>query len=243
MHVDVSFTAPTEPPGDRTCLVIDVLRATSVMAVLLARGVRAIYPAPSIEAGRQRLAALTDHLERNEVILCGEEHALPPEGYDYGNSPREFERVPLPAHAVVATTNGTPALLACLSAPLIMAAAPLNASAVLARAVEAGHDVLVVCAGLRGEYADDDTTAAGLFVDRLIEAGYAPTPNAERAHALYAAARNDLATALRASEHGQRLVALDFDSDIDLCATIDRYDVAGALAMEYGIPVIRPLEG
>jgi 2-phosphosulfolactate phosphatase len=241
MQVHVSFTAPAEPPGDRTCLVIDVLRATSVMAVLLARGVRAIYPAPSIEAGRERLAALTQQLNRGDVILCGEEHALPPEDYDYGNSPGEFERVPLPAHAVVATTNGTPALIACLGAPLIMPAAPLNASAVLGRAIEAGHDVLIVCAGLRGAYADDDTTAAGLFVDRLIETGYTPTANAEQAHALYSAAREDLAGALRASEHGQRLVALDFDSDIDLCSAIDRYDVAGALELVDGVPVIRPI--
>ncbi len=242
MQVDVTFTAPTEPPGDRTCLVIDVLRATSVMAVLLARGVKHIYPAASIEAGHERLASLVFQFPRDEIVLCGERDALPPPGYDYGNSPGEFEQVDaLPEHAVVATTNGTPALLACEDAPLIMPAAPLNASAVLSHAITAGRDVLIVCAGLRGEYAEDDTTAAGYFAERLMDAGYEPTENARRALALYDAARDDFAGALRASEHGQRLVELGFGSDIDLCTTIDRHHVAGALVMDGDKAVIEPL--
>jgi 2-phosphosulfolactate phosphatase len=241
MRVDVSFTAPTESPGDRVCLVIDVLRATSVMAVLLGRGVQAIYPAASIDEGRRRLADVEARAGRSAVVLCGEEHALPPEGYDYGNSPGEFERVDLPPHAVVATTNGTPALLACREAPLVMPAAPLNASAALARAQAAGRDVLVVCAGLRGAYAEDDTLAAGLFVDRLVAAGYEPGTEAREALALYEGARGDLAGAFRRTEHGARLVEIGFDADIDLCASVDGYAAVGALTVEDGLPVIRPL--
>jgi len=241
MRIDVAFTAPVESPGDRTCLVIDVLRATSVMAVMLARDVQAIYPAGSIDEGRSRLAELTARVGREVIVLCGEENAVPPEGYDYGNSPGEFERVDLPEHAVVATTNGTPALLACAEAPLVMPAAPINASAVLRHATEVRRDVLVVCSGLRGVYADDDTLAAGIFVERLIAAGYAPGPEAEHALALYAQARGDVAAALRATEHGAKLIELGFDSDIDLCASIDRYDVAGSLGFMGGTAVIRPM--
>ena len=239
MRVDVAFTAPTELPGARTCLVIDVLRATSVMAVLLGRGVQAIYPAGSIEEGRDRLAELAPGLGRETIVLCGEEDALPPSGYDYGNSPGEFERIALPA--IVSTTNGTPALLACAQAPLVMPAAPMNASAVLRYAAPAGRDILVVCSGLRGAYAEDDTIAAGFFVERLAAAGYVPGAEARQALELYEAAGGDVVQALRATEHGGRLIDLGFDGDIALCASVDRHDVAGSLRMENGCAVIRPL--
>ena len=122
-----------------------------------------------------------------------------------------------------------------------MPAAPLNASAVLARAQTAGRGVLVVCAGLRGAYAEDDTLAAGLFVDRLVEAGYEPGAEAREALDRYRATDGDLGGAFRRTEHGARLVEIGFDSDIDLCATVDRYAVVGALTVEGGLPVIRPL--
>lgn len=241
MRVDVAFTAPTEHPGQRTCLVIDVLRATSVMAVLLSRGVQALYPAASIEDGRKRLAELVPAVGRENIVLVGEENALPPEGYAHGNSPTEFEALTLPPYAVAATTNGTPALLACVQAPLVMPAAPVNMSAVLRVAREAGRDVLVVCAGLRGQYADDDTLAAGLFVDRLCAEGATPGDEARQALDLYNGARDDLAEAFRRTEHGARLVELGFDHDLEFCASTDRYDVAAALAIEDGRAVIRPL--
>ena len=44
MRVDVAITPPTAPPLEQTCLVVDVLRATSVLAVLLDRGVEQIFP-------------------------------------------------------------------------------------------------------------------------------------------------------------------------------------------------------
>ncbi len=243
MRVDVALTPPAESPGERTCLVVDVLRATSVMAVLLGRGVRTIYPAGSIAEGRERAAQLAERLGgRGRVALCGEVDALPPDGYDYGNSPGEFQRVALPADVVVATTNGTPALLACAEAPLVMPAAPLNASAVLHRTLQAERNVLVVSAGLRGGYAEDDTMACGLLVQRLVAEGAVPGDEARHALELYEGAQGNLAEAFRATEHGRRLVELGFESDLELCASVDRYETAGALAFEDGVATIRALE-
>ena len=132
----------------------------------------------------------------------------------------------------MATTNGTPALLACAQAPLALAAAPLNAAAVVRAAIEAGHDVLVVCAGEVGRHSDDDALASGLLVHRLIAAGAEPGAEARRALALHEPVRDGLAAALRATRHGQRLVELGFAHDLDFCATVDRFDVAGALMQE-----------
>lgn len=237
MRVDVSFLPPTRPPGDRTCLVVDVLRATSSVAVLLARGVEAVYPTPGVDQARALRARL------GLALLCGEVNALPPAGFDFGNSPSEFERADLPASTVVmATTNGTPALLACSDAPLVLAAAPLNASACVAIALEARRDVLVVAAGRRGAYAEDDALAAGLLAGRMVEAGATPGPDAERAIGLWWEARDRLATAFRETRHGRDLVALGFGHDLDVCAQTDRFSTVGALRAEPEGFVLRPVE-
>lgn len=240
MRVDVVLLPPAAPPRSQTCLVVDVLRATSVMAVLAARGVRSIWPARSIEAGRERRAAL-EGIEGG-VMLCGEREALPPEGYDFGNSPLEFaalDRLPA-AHAVIATSNGTAALAACAAAPLTMAAAILNAGAATRLALDAGRDVLVVCAGSGGEPSDDDTLAAGLIAERLTLGGAVPGDEARRAIEQFEAARYDLAGALRATPHGRRLVELGFEGDLELCASVDRYPAVAVLHREAGGDVLRP---
>ncbi|MDA1001900.1 MAG: 2-phosphosulfolactate phosphatase [Chloroflexi bacterium] len=242
MRVDLTILPPPASPTRETCLVVDVLRATSVMAVLFGRGIEAVYPAATIEEGRVLRARLA--ADGSAPMLCGEVDALPPEGYDYGNSPGEFMRMAaLPANrAVVATTNGTPALVRCASAPLVIAAAPLNAGAATRLALAAGHDVLVVCAGTAGLRSEDDRLAGGLLVARLVAAGAEPTPAAASALADFRAVATNFTAALRDSGHGRRLVALGFDSDIALCAQSDRYERAGTLRFEDGIAVLRPAE-
>ena len=241
MRVDVSFVPPDRPPTEQTCLVVDVLRATSSIVALLGRGIGGVHPVASVTEGRTRRDALQRELG-TEVALCGEQNALPPDGYDFGNSPSELAAVPLRWREVVmATTNGTPALLACASAPLTLAAAPLNAAAVTRAAIEAGHDVLVVCAGEGGRRSDDDALAAGLLVERLIAAGAEPGQEARRARALHEPVRDQLAAALRATRHGERLAELGFAHDLEFCATVDRFDVAGALRREDAGFVLRPI--
>jgi 2-phosphosulfolactate phosphatase len=255
MHVDV-LPLPPEPDSPlldgRTCLVVDVLRATSSMAVLLASGIEAIYPAGSIEEGRSRREALEEALGRR-VLLCGESHALPPEGYDFGNSPSELAEVlagglgggdPRWREAVVATTNGTRALLACRAARLVLAAAPLNAGAATQRALDAGDDVLVVCSGTDGQPSDDDYLAAGLLVDRLVTGGAevgGGASDALEARRRYLAVATDLGAAFADVGHGRRLIELGFGHDLAFCAEADRFAVAAAMRIEDGVPVLRPL--
>jgi len=233
VRVDVAELPPASTPN-RTCLVVDVLRATSTIAVLMGRGIERVYPASSIEAARALRTALG-----SAPWLCGEVNALPPEGFNFGNSPSEFQQATLPGPEVVmATTNGTPALLACAGAPLVMAAAPLNASACVALALEAGHDVLVVAAGRHGEAADDDTLAAALLAARLVEAGAEPGEGATRAIERWERVREDLAGAFRDTTHGNILIDLGFGHDLDFCAQTDRIEAVGVLRTDSAVPYL-----
>src|SRR5258705_5861570 len=122
------------------------LRATSTIVTALAAGAKAIVPAASSD----EVVRLTSNLEKNGIVLAGERRLLKIEGFNLGNSPREMTREAVAGKTLfLATTNGTPALLAAQSGDPVLVAAALNFSAVAERArhlfAERG-DLVVICA-------------------------------------------------------------------------------------------------
>src|SRR5271154_6525661 len=88
---------------NQTVVVFDVLRATTTMAAALAAGVKEIRVFDSIDGARQAAAKSS-----NKPILCGEVDCLPPQGFDMGNSPRQWDAARDRGSVVfLATTNGT----------------------------------------------------------------------------------------------------------------------------------------
>ena len=97
-------------------LVIDVLRATTTIATLFARGLADLLVFDSIEAARKRARA-------EGRILLGEVGGLPPKDFDYGNSPAEAATLELKGQgAALFTTNGTRALCASAGRGEVVAA-------------------------------------------------------------------------------------------------------------------------
>src|SRR5438094_8157671 len=95
MNIDVVLNpaeiATLEPARleGTTCVVFDVLRATSSITTALANGAEEIYPVRSIEEAR----ALQEEL--GDAALAGERGGEKIDGFNYGNSPLEFlENVP-----------------------------------------------------------------------------------------------------------------------------------------------------
>jgi len=76
MRVTLAQTRNEIRDTNQTCLVIDVLRATSVMAVLLSMGVAKIYLAESFEAARRLKKELGSDVN---LLLIGEKDAVPPD--------------------------------------------------------------------------------------------------------------------------------------------------------------------
>src|SRR5688500_13494576 len=113
---------------DRAVVVFDVLRATTSMTAALAAGVKEIRIFPDLDAARHAAAVFP-----GRRLLCGESACLAPPGFDLGNSPGQF----LPDHAgatlFMCTTNGTRALIAARSAPVVLTGALVNAAAVATR--------------------------------------------------------------------------------------------------------------
>ena len=175
-----------------TFLVVDVIRATTTLSVMFERGVRRVLIAPSIAEAR----AYRDANE-NDALLAGESDGVAPVGFDFGNSPAEFEHAQVTDREIVfATTNGTHALRACVGGRAVYAAALRNARAVCAAALhnasqpallesrwQAGEtgsaseaalaerepDIIIVCSGRGDRPAFDDTICAGYLTQELLQ--------------------------------------------------------------------------
>ena len=209
MHVHVAFT-PDESASAPTGIVVDVIRATSTICQALASGYERVLCAAEVETAR----ALRDEIDG--VTLGGERLGLRIEGFDLGNSPREYLE-PRSAVLAMSTTNGTRAIVtAAERCERVLIASLLNLAAVTWAAREQGEDVAIFCAGVKGSFALDDAYVAGRIAEEL---------GCERSDAAEAAVRlaGSYATAedaFRRSRSGQNLInnGPELEADIAYCA-------------------------
>ena len=215
MRVHVAFT-PAEEVSAPVGIVIDVLRATSTMTQALAAGYRRVLCCSDVDDARAIGAA------EGGAVLAGERETVRIDGFDFGNSPREFLE-PAAETVVLTTTNGTRLLLAAAArCDLVLVGSLLNLEAVVGAAAAANSgDVAVLCAGVLDELAMDDAFVAGRMAAAL---GGEPTDSAAAAMRL-AATFGTNEEGLRASQSARNLHASGLDEDIAWCAQESVLDV------------------
>jgi 2-phosphosulfolactate phosphatase len=159
MRVRVALS-PREQLAAPVGVVIDVLRATSTICQARAAGIGRVTCVAEIDDARALAAP--------GIALGGERHNVKIDGFDFGNSPREFAQLSTkPAELVLTTTNGTRLLLSAASrCETVYVGSLLNLDALVATLGGAG-DVAVLCAGVEGEFAIDDAYVAGRIAAAL----------------------------------------------------------------------------
>jgi 2-phosphosulfolactate phosphatase len=220
---------------DTTCVVLDVLRATSTMLTALAHGAARVVPVSEIAD------ALAWKAREPGVLLAGERDGVRILGtgangvnFDFGNSPRELDAERVHGRTIViTTTNGTRALRACNGAQRVLLGAFVNLGAVAARLrALAPPRLLIVAAGTNDEAAFEDSLAAGALCERLqpaLENAYVGDA-ARMARELYRAHAADLTAALGLAVNGMRLLARpELAADVAWCARVDLLDVVAEL--------------
>lgn len=225
MHVHVAFT-PDEIAAAPTGVVIDVIRATSTICQALASGYERVLCAAEVEDARA-LTAL------GGVTLGGERLGLLIDGFDLGNSPREYLTVRTPTLAM-STTNGTRAIVTAADrCDRVLIASLLNLDAVIVAARAHGDDVAIFCAGVKGSFALDDSFVAGRIVQQLGD----DRSDAAEAAARLAASYPTALEAFRASRSGRNLInhGPELEADIPYCARESVLDVVPRLMGMQGI--------
>jgi 2-phosphosulfolactate phosphatase len=204
---------------DHTAVVIDVLRASSTIVTALAAGAQAIYPVVSTEEAIK----LATSLGRDDTLLAGERRGLKVEGFDLGNSPREFTPETVGGKRVVmSTTNGTRALVTVAGAEHVLVASFLNLSAVAAACADAER-LAVVCAGREGRFSIDDAVCAGMLLGRLKErlGGTLEVEDAGRAVLMLAEAFGVDDALFTDAAAGRALAEIGMLDDVAWCVRVD----------------------
>jgi 2-phosphosulfolactate phosphatase len=171
VRVHVALT-PAEPLpeglGRQAAVVVDVLRATTVVVAACAAGCRAVHPVTDPQRALEARAGLPP----GTGLLAGERGGEPIPGFDLGNSPLEFLPVRVRGRTIILTTsNGTDAMLRAAGAAAAAVAALTNVEAVARWAARQARDLTVLCAGEGGGFSLEDAVGAGLLVESLATAG------------------------------------------------------------------------
>lgn len=241
--VEVAFLPEVlRQPERKTVVVVDILRASTTLVTMFDRGVGEVFLAATVEEAR----AL--HRELGQpALLCGEAGGLPPEDFDFGNSPRDMAALDLAGKCVVfCSSNGAKALSRVSASPRVLVGCYANASAVVATALadarRHGRDLAIVCSGRADgtSFATDDTACAGFLVDTLL----AQVPAEERswcsftdphqhadwcylddsalvARRLYRSYGGDMETMVRETRDAHKLMRLGVGPDLPLALRVD----------------------
>lgn len=222
------YHTPESTPEDSlpTCaVVIDVLRATTTIATVLNSGAEAVQTFSDIE----KLMQVSQQWLPEKGIRAGERGGAKVEGFDLGNSPLDCTPdVVADKRFFLTTTNGTRALQRVEKANTVITAAMINRQCAVDYLLKTQPEtVWLVGSGWEGGYSLEDTVCAGAIAHALLKDETLEVGNDEviAATALYDQWRDNLLEMFHRSSHGQRLLRLNGDEDLQYCAKSDIMEV------------------
>ena len=199
-------------------IVIDVLRAFSNAAYIFSRGAKAIYPVSKVEDALQIKTEIPD------TLAAGEVGGLPPEGFDFGNSPTQTQELDLTGKVIAQRTGaGTQGIVRCVKADLILAASFVvaNATTTYIRKRAPENVTFVITGQYAPGHGDEDMACAEYLALLLQDQQPDPAPYIERVFKSH--------DAIKHLDPKQP----DFPpSDLDLCTAIDSFDFAMLVTKE-----------
>ena len=225
MEIDVILTAAdiqSEKIKDKIVVIIDVLRATSVMITALANGAKAVYPYKDIES------VLENSKKSKSFVLGGERKGLKIEGFDFGNSPLEYTREAVEGKDMFMTTsNGTRAIEnSANGSKKLFIAAFLNVESVAEKILKENDDTVIVCSGTDNNFSLDDALCAGEIIKRVKEKNKnVYLTDISLAMKKLAETSISIENTLEGSKHFEYLKTIGFYGDMNHCFTMDMFDI------------------
>jgi 2-phosphosulfolactate phosphatase len=205
--------------------VIDVFRAFTTAAVVLANGASRITMVGTVE---EALALRDSGVGQ---VCMGEVGGRAPAGFDFGNSPVEVSAIDFRGRAVIQRTSaGTQGIVSASQAERLYAASLVTASAT-ARALLSGMPdrVTLVAMGNNAIVRTDEDELCALHLRNLLE-GRLGAGGAVRQMILASGEAKRFRDPARPHLN---------PGDLDIALDIDRYDFAIRVCLEEGRPVAR----
>jgi 2-phosphosulfolactate phosphatase len=230
---------PTEEAPE-CAIAVDVLRATSTMATVLAAGGEAVQVFSDLD----KLKEVSEKWPAEKRLRAGERGGAKVSGFELGNSPLDCTAELVQGRRLfISTTNGTRALQRIQHAPIVLAAALINRAAVVKFLLEKKPDTIwIVGSGWEGSFSLEDTVCAGAIAHSLWQQTdssleeLAGNDEVTSAIALYSQWQNDLLGLFHQASHGKRLLRLECLEDLKYCSQTDILDV---LPMQHELGVLK----
>ncbi len=224
MKIDV-YTVPSEvlDGGLRgeNVVVIDVLRASSSLLNAFQNSCREVFPVESIE----RALSLHSALFTSDVLLCGERDGVKIAGFHLGNSPFEYTKEAVDNKSLIFTsTNGSNALIKAKNSNSVYLCGFPNIDIVARQVAKTTESLKILCAGENNHFALEDVVCAGMLIDKIgktVKEKPELTDAANMAFYLYQKYADDLNGMIRNSDHGNELIHLGMQDDLEFCIRIN----------------------
>lgn len=209
-------------------IVIDVIRAFTNAAFAFSRGAKEIYPVSKVKEALEFKARIPNSL------ACGEVGGIPPEGFDFGNSPTQTNTLDLNGCVIVQRTGaGTQGIVRSVNAEHMLAASLVVASATVNHILNLGtdHVTFVITGQFESERGDEDLACAE-YLEALLRGQNADT----------ASCIDRVYKSRDAFLHLDPNLPAFPRSDLDHCTDIDAFDFAMLVSKENGRPVLRAIK-
>ena len=217
-----SATLETCQTATGIVLVIDVLRAFSNAAYAFSRGAKEIILVSTVEE------ALTLKSQIPKSKAMGEVNGIPPEGFDFGNSPTQIMDLDLNGLTRIQRTGaGTQGAVRSKNAEIMLAASFVVAAATVKYVSRLNPDeVTLVITG--GENNDEDIACAEYLETLFKGQNGNPNPFIKRVY--------DSRDAIQHLDPKQPEFP---ESDLDYCTRIDEFDFAMPISRENNQLIMR----
>jgi len=228
MLIDIQFLPSPPNPNllsDRVVVVIDVLRATSVMVHAMSEGALEIIPVTTVEEALD----MAKGFPRSSIVLGGERGSKKIPGFDLGNSPKEYVTETVSGKKLIlTTTNGTKAFHLVSLGKEILVGSFFNIGAIAKRCLELDRNLLIFPSGDERNFSLEDTICGGMLIELITKKRRKPislTDASQCAQILYKRFEEDLLEAFYLSHHGKELIHRGFRDDLVYCARVDTTNI------------------
>ena len=235
MKIDVIICADnikSEYLENKVVVVIDMLRATSVIATALANGAKEVFPILTVEEAFDKKKELLDL--GKDVLLGGERKAVKIDGFDFSNSPLEYTKEKVSGKTIIlSTTNGTRAINLSLKAEEIIIGSIVNARAVALELKKINKDVVFINAGTNGQFSMDDFICSGYMISILLENSNIDLSDIAKTAKYIYESNTNLIDYIKEARHYNVLKTLNLINDLEYCCKKDILNVVPKVNKKY----------
>ncbi|WP_040214248.1 2-phosphosulfolactate phosphatase family protein [Clostridium polynesiense] len=202
---------------NKIVVVIDMLRATSVITTALNNGCKSVIPFLTVEEA----LSFAKNIENN-CVLGGERKALKIEGFDFSNSPLEYREDKVKGKTVViTTTNGTRAIKGASRASRVFIGSLLNAKSVAELLTRLNEDVVFINAGTYGQFSMDDFICAGYMIHLIAKTAEQDLSDIAFTAKYIYENNTDITNFIKNASHYEVLKSLGLEEDLTYCSKKD----------------------